>query len=80
MAAVATMNVGFTYQQILSLAMQLQDAEKITLCNALQPLSRMASLEAIRRKNIGKCALSEDDIVAECKAVRQEMYAFNRTY
>ena len=63
----------FSYGQVLNMAMQLTDNERMRLCRELSRVSRSDSLkricEAFRTDD-----LSEEEIRQECEAVRQEMY------
>ncbi len=69
----ATVNMALTYNQVLSLAMQLPDQERYTLCRDLSCGWRTAELRAIR-KSIQACDLTDEEIRQKCEMVRQQMY------
>ena len=69
----ASMNVTFTYAQVLDLAMQLSVDDRYALCRDLTRSSRSSSLRRIC-KAFRTDALSEEEIRQECETVRQEMY------
>ena len=73
MPEIATMKVGFTYAQLLNLAMQMQPWEKEAFCRDLQASKPSAVLGDIRQAWSG-CSLTDDEIRQECEIVRQEMY------
>ena len=68
-----TMTVQLNYNQVLGLAMQLNDQDKFNLSRALATTSR-----ALRLKEL--CTMfrtdeiSEADILQECETVRQQIY------
>lgn len=74
MSAVATMNMGFTYNQVLGLTMQMDEASRLKLYRALGKGLHTVSLRAIHQRNQMQCDMSIDDVVAECKAVRQQRF------
>lgn len=75
MGAIATMNVGFTYNQIMSLALQMPNDDQYKLYCALSRGLKTAPLREIREANKPYAdEISMEDIVAECEAVRQERY------
>ena len=69
----ASMNVKFTYAQVLDLAMQLSVNDRYALCRDLTRTSRSNSLRRIC-KAFRTDALSEEEIRQECEMVRTEMY------
>ena len=73
MLGTVTVNMPLTYGQILSLAMQLPDKEKYTLCRDLSSKWRTSELRSIR-DSISTCTLSDEEIRQECETVRQQMY------
>ncbi|MCQ2305628.1 MAG: hypothetical protein MJZ97_11635 [Bacteroidales bacterium] len=68
-----TLNLQFTYSQLLALAMQLDDEDRFRLCRELTRGLRSESLKAIREA-FRTDELDEETIIAECEAVRQKMY------
>jgi len=76
MEASATMNVGFTYGQILSLVQQLSPQEKAMLSSELKgSTSPLFLMQDIHNRNVGQeCSISEDEVVAICKDVRKSRY------
>ena len=71
MSPVATMQ--FSYKQILSLALQMSEADRALLCRELSLIGRAEDFRHLCDL-IAPCDLSDDEIRAECEAVRQEMY------
>lgn len=75
MATIATMNVGFTYNQIMSLALQMPNDDQYRLYRALSNELKTAPLREIREANKPYAEeITMEEIVAECKTVRQEIY------
>lgn len=68
-----TLNMQFTYNQLLMLALQLADEDRFMLCRELTQGIRTDSLKQLR--DIFRTdELDEETILAECEAVRQELY------
>ena len=63
----------FTYSQIMSLALQLSDAERAQLCRDLTLADRAESFGRLSDL-VAPCDLTDDEIREECESVRQEMY------
>lgn len=68
-----TMSLQLDYNQLLGLAMQLNEEEKLRLCRALSCGSRALRLRQLR-DNFATDQISEEDILKECELVRQELY------
>ena len=68
-----TLNLQFTYSQLVALAMQLDDEDRFRLYRELTRGLRSESLRAIREA-FRTDELDEETIIAECEAVRQKMY------
>lgn len=68
-----SLNLQFTYAQLLSLALQLAKEDRYRLCRDLTREERSESLKALRDV-FRTDELDEETIKAECEAVRQEMY------
>ena len=68
-----SLNLQFSYAQLLGLALQLAKEDRYRLCRDLTREERSESLKALR--DIFRTdELDEETIKAECEAVRQEMY------
>ena len=72
-----TLNIQFSYAQLLSLALQLAKEDQYKLCRQLTRKERSESLRALR-EIFRTDELDEETIKAECEAVRQEMYVYDR--
>ena len=68
-----TLNLQFSYSQLLALALQLAKEDRYRLCRELICDERVESLRALR-KAFRTDEIDEETIKAECEAVRQEMY------
>ena len=68
-----TLELQFSYTQLLALAMQLAKEDQYRLCRDLTRNERSESLRALREA-FRTDELDEETIRAECEAVRQEMY------
>lgn len=68
-----TLNMQFSYAQLLSLALQLAKEDRYRLCRELICNERVESIKALRAI-FQTDELDEEIIKAECEAVRQEMY------
>lgn len=68
-----TLNMQFSYAQLLSLALQLAKEDRYRLCRELTGQERSESLKALLEV-FRTDELDEEAIKAECEAVRQEMY------
>jgi len=76
MAAVATMNVPLTYNQVYAIVMQLPIREQLKLERRLSAERFTSPLRKIHKKNVVKNnPISEEEILKECKTVRSERYA-----
>lgn len=73
MTKAVNMNLQLNFDQVLSLAMQLPEEARVTLCRELTRSSRVMKLRKIRESI--KCdEITEDEIREECEIVRKEMY------
>ena len=68
-----TLNMQFSYSQLLSLALQLAKEDRYRLCRELTREERSQSLKTLL-EIFRTEELDEETIKAECEAVRQEMY------
>ena len=68
-----TLNLQFSYSQLLALALQLAKEDRYRLCRELICDERVESLKALRKAFLVD-EIDEETIKAECEAVRQEMY------
>lgn len=75
MATIASIDLNFTYAQVLSLVKQLNAKDKKRLLRDMQKEPRTAGFRKLI-KNIPD--IDDATILAECKMARQEIY--NRTH
>jgi hypothetical protein len=68
-----TLNMQFSYAQLLNLALQLEKEDRYRLCRELTGKERSESMRALLEV-FRTDELDEETIKAECEAVRQEMY------
>ena len=68
-----TLNMQFSYSQLLSLALQLAKEDRYRLCRELTREERSQSLKTLL-EIFRTEELDEETIKAECEAVSQEMY------
>lgn len=69
----SVVNMRLDYAQVRSLAMQLNNDDKLTLSSELKQASMLASLRQLKEA-LESDDFSDDEIRQECEAVRQEMY------
>lgn len=69
------LNMSFTYNQVLGLVMQLPRVEKYNLYRELEKGLNMSFFKTInsRNQNLAE-SISDEEILAECKAARKEIY------
>lgn len=70
---VALMNIPVSYNQILGLALQLNEQDRVTLSRELTRSSRAKRLSDLRNM-FATDEISQADICQECESVRQMLY------
>ena len=71
--ATASLNIRLNYQQILELARQLSDEDKLQLNRELAAEARKIELKSLLQ-TFQNNEISSEDITAEVEQVRQERY------